>query len=241
MDIDNLLDSLMSEAEESDRKALESRQKLKQRVREMVRAGMDRHRTAYERFGKSNIVPILFMDIVGYSKLPSDDEQKGAIELLNRLVRKALPAASCTLDDVICLPTGDGMCLCFIKNTDAPLVVAAHVQRQLSKQQPPSVKKKIEVRMGVHYGNVLRVTDLKHSYNLAGAAINISQRAMSFGDEGHILCTKEMFQQLRGMKDYKEVIKPIKKTFIAKHGLPLKLYNYHRMEEGFGNPKDPKT
>jgi class 3 adenylate cyclase len=239
MNIFDEIDGLVEEAEDSDKKASKAKQKLK-RIREILRDSIDRHRPAYDRFGESNIVPILFMDIVGYSMLSTDEEQKNAVELLNRLVRKALPAANCTLDDVICLPTGDGMCLCFIKTSDGPLTVAAKVQQQLAKQQPAPGKRKIEVRMGIHSGNVLRITDLKGSYNLAGAAINISQRAMSFGDEGHILCTEEAYEHLKGMKDYKEAIKRIRKDFIAKHGLPLRLYNYHRLEKGFGNPKDPK-
>jgi class 3 adenylate cyclase len=234
------IDSLINKAAESDKKALENWQEVKKSIGKMVQDKIDRHWSAYERFGKSNVVPILFMDIVGYSKLSSDDAQKYAIELLNRLVRKALPRANCTLDDVICLPTGDGMCLCFIKTSDGPLTVAAKVQQELAKLQPAPGKPKIEVRMGIHSGSVLRVKDLKGSYNLAGGAINISQRAMSFGDEGHILCTKTFYELLKGMKDYKNTIKRINKIFIAKHGVPLRLYNYHRLEEGFGNPNDPK-
>ncbi|HEY0323876.1 MAG TPA: adenylate/guanylate cyclase domain-containing protein [Pyrinomonadaceae bacterium] len=237
MEIDDEIDTLWDEAEDANKNA---KQRLKSRIREILQAGRDRHRPAYDRIGTSNIVPILFMDIVGYSKLPTDDQQKYAIELLNRLVKKALPRANCTLDDVVCLPTGDGMCLCFNKITDGPLTVAAKVQQLLAKEQPVPGKPKVDVRMGVHSGNVLRVKDLKGSYNLAGAAINISQRAMNFGDEGHILCTEAAFAYLKLMKDYETAIKPIKGIFKAKHGVPLKLYNYHRLEKSFGNPKIPK-
>jgi class 3 adenylate cyclase len=240
MDIFNELDNLIDDAEDAQRKAYASKQKLKSRVREALNYGRDRHLPAYDKLGESNIVPILFMDIVGYSKLTPEYRQKDAIELLNELVAKALPEAKCTLDDVVCLPTGDGMCLCFLKSTDGPLTVAARVQRELSKQPIAPGNPKIEVRMGVHFGNVLRVTDLKGSYNLAGAAINISQRAMNFGDEGHILCTAEAYEKLKGMKDYEKAIRRVNGYYIAKHGVKLRLFKYYRLEEGFGNPSDPK-
>lgn len=239
MDLYEEITSLVEHVIDSGKRASQVTQGL-ERIREKVLVGMDRHLPAYERIGESNVVPILFMDIVGYSKLETDEAQKYAIELLNELVKEALLSANFTLDDVVCLPTGDGMCLCFIKSTDGPLTVAAHVQLSLAQQRPPRGTPKIDVRMGIHSGNVLRVTDLKGSYNLAGAAINISQRVMSFGDEGHILCTKEAYNLLKMMKDYKKAIKPIKDKYIAKHGVPLKLYNYHRREQGFGNPEDPK-
>src|SRR5205807_2703275 len=191
----------------------------------------------------SKVPVILFMDIVGYSKLNFDREQKESIELLNRVVGEALATTECPWDDVVCLPTGDGMCLCFISDTDIPLKVATQVQISLEKenQMRKKPKKKIRVRMGIHLGNVLRIQDLKGSFNLAGSAINLAQRAMDCGNEGHILCTYDAYKQLTRMQqEYKQRLKPFRDYFVVKHGLRLKLYNYIDSQDGVGNPKDPR-
>lgn len=199
----------------------------------------DGHLGSYENIGEANLVTILFMDIVGYSRLRLDEEQKDAVELLHRMVKQALEETGYHLDDVVCLPTGDGMCLCFSKNIDGPLLVGARVQAMLARQRAAKPRHRIKVRMGIHSGNVLRIKDLKGSYNLAGAAINVSQRAMSCGDEGHILCTMDAYKIFRGMKNYRKALRPIKEPFTVKHKLRLRLYNYFREDEGFGNCDEP--
>jgi|GEM_PF-6770640 len=232
----------LMESEREARAAIEkqrSQEMLDDFIRKIMPTISDRHLPSYEKFGESNIVPILFMDIVGYSRLKLDDDQKRAVELLNEFVKQALEETGYDLDDVVCLPTGDGMCLCFSTGTDGPLMVGARVQALLAQQKVAKQKRPIRVRMGIHSGNVLRITDLKGGYNLAGAAINISQRAMNCGDEGHILCTMDAYKIFRGMKDYRKTLKPIKEPFIVKHDARLRLYNYFREEEGFGNCNEP--
>src|SRR5436190_17670559 len=131
-EVSQWLDNLIESREES-RAALDNR---KEEVERFVNnLPFDRHLESYEQFGESNIVPILFMDIVGYSKLKLDDDQKQAIELLNRLVKQALAEGGYDLDHVVCLPTGDGMCLCFIRGSDGPLVVGGRVQELLAEHR----------------------------------------------------------------------------------------------------------
>jgi class 3 adenylate cyclase len=213
---------------------------LERIINEVQSVTPDPHLAAYEKLGESSLVPILFMDIVGYSKLRRDDDQREAIELLNSLVLEALSIVDCSLDDVIYLPTGDGMCLCFSSITDGPLMIAESVQIGLAKENKRRARhKKILIRMGIHCGNVLRIKDLKGSYNLAGAAINVAQRAMSCGDNGHILCTREAYKEFIKMKDYKHALKPIKRSFLVKHGVRLALYNYVRPDRSVGNLNAP--
>lgn len=207
-------------------------------VAEALSSHRSTHLGAYEKFGSSAIVSILFLDIVGYSRLRLDDEQREAIEFLNRLALDGLAASGCRLDDVVALPTGDGMCLCFTSISDGPLLVAEEVQLgldALNKQRRPRLK----VRMGVHIGNALRVSDLKGQYNLAGAAINIAQRAMSCGDGGHVLVTEEAYRELKKLKDYKSYLHRINESFRVKHGVQLRLYNYVRPGR-CGNAKPPE-
>ena len=70
------------------------------------------------------IAHVLFMDIVGYSKLLID-EQSEALQELNQLVRKtdAVRAAEAA-GQLIFLPTGDGMALVFTGSVEEPVECA---------------------------------------------------------------------------------------------------------------------
>ena len=78
------------------------------------------------------IAHVLFIDIVGYSKLSIND-QHAAVEELNRIVRaseqfqRAEAASRLTR-----IPTGDGMVLVFYSNPEAPAQCA--VESQLHAQ-----------------------------------------------------------------------------------------------------------
>src|SRR5712672_151946 len=127
------------------------------------------------------IAHVLFIDIVGYSKL-SVNEQHARIEELNEIVRlseqfRKAEAAKRTLK----IPTGDGMALVFYKSPEEPAQCAFEVGRAL-KDNP-----RLQVRMGIHSGPISGVVDVNERTNVAGAGINVAQRVMDCGDTGHIL------------------------------------------------------
>src|SRR6266705_429904 len=127
---------------------------------------------------------VLFMDVVGYSKLLIN-EQRALLEALNQIVRgteefRRAEAAG----RLIKIPAGDGMALVFYNRPEAPVECALEISRLL-KQDP-----ELRVRMGVHSGPVSGVVDVSERTNVAGAGINIAQRVMDCGDAGHILLSK---------------------------------------------------
>src|SRR5207244_9859867 len=135
------------------------------------------------------IAHVLFMDIVGYSKLHTD-EQRELLNELNKLVRetsqfKDAEAAS----KLTRLPTGDGMALAFFTNPEAPLKCAIEISEAVGQALPPAGEKRgqaaalgLHLRMGIHSGPVSRVTDVNNRSNVAGAGINMAQRGMDGGD-----------------------------------------------------------
>src|SRR5262249_55889186 len=136
------------------------------------------------------IAHVLFIDIVGYSKL-SINEQHAAVEELNQVVRASkqfqrAEAASRLLK----IATGDGIALVFYTNPEAPTQCAIEISRVL-KEHP-----RLQLRMGVHSGPVSGVVDVNNRPNLAGSGLNIAQRVMSFGDAGHILLSKHVAEDL---------------------------------------------
>jgi hypothetical protein len=79
------------------------------------------------------IAHVLFLDIVGYSKL-SVDEQHAQVEELNEIVRSSeqfrkAEAASRLLK----IPTGDGMALVFYKSPEEPAQCAFEISRVLKE------------------------------------------------------------------------------------------------------------
>jgi len=135
------------------------------------------------------IAHVLFIDIVGYSKLRTT-EQSAQIEKLREIVRGTEQFRTAdTEGKLLRLPTGDGGALVF-RSLEAPVVCAVEIAKAL-RSHP-----ELRVRMGIHSGPVNEVTDLNEQSNIAGAGINVAQRVMDCGDAGHILVSKHAAEDL---------------------------------------------
>src|ERR1700692_528345 len=139
---------------------------------------------------KFEIGHVLFIDIVGYSKLLIN-EQSEQMQKLREIVRgteqfRLAEAAG----KLLRLPTGDGGALVFRNSPEAPVLCALEISKEL-KSHP-----ELRVRMGIHSGPVNEVTALNEQANIAGAGINIAQRVMDCGDAGHILLSKHVAEDL---------------------------------------------
>src|SRR5215472_3343672 len=129
---------------------------------------------------------VLFIDIVGYSKLLINDQSE-SLRLLNEAVHGSAQYRSAEARRrILRLPTGDGMALVFRSSPDEPARCALEVSEALKAH--PTVR----VRMGIHSGPVSRVADVDGRTNIAGAGINMAQRVMDCGEAGHILVSKRI-------------------------------------------------
>src|SRR5947209_17357846 len=127
------------------------------------------------------IAHVLFIDVVGYSKL-SVNEQHAAVEQLNQIVRASEQFRKAeAANRILKIPTGDGMALVFYKSPEEPAQCAFEISRALKENQ------RLHVRMGIHSGPVSGVVDVNERTNVAGAGINLAQRVMDCGDAGHML------------------------------------------------------
>jgi tetratricopeptide (TPR) repeat protein/class 3 adenylate cyclase len=169
---------------------------------------------------------ILFIDIVGYSKLKSDQQVK-IMATLNQTVQKSIT----TRPDErrLILPTGDGMALAFLDNPESPLLVA----RQIA---PIANRERIPLRMGMHTGPVYLLKDIKQQENIVGGGINLAQRVMDCGDAGHILASKEVANALSGVKEEYERLFHYLGEFEVKHGVKIEIYNVYGEDFGNSNP-----
>src|SRR5213595_1075421 len=176
------------------------------------------------------IAHILFTDIVGYSKLLSDEQRK-LFGLLNEIVRKtsqfrAAEAAS----KLVRLSTGDGMVLAFFTSVDMPVRCAQEISRKL--REHPELK----LRMGINSGPVDQVSDVNDQRNITGAGVNLAQRVMDCGDAGHILLSRRVADDLAQYSEWQPFLHELREVEV-KHGVRLALVNF--FSDGFGNSKTP--
>src|SRR5258708_29385254 len=109
------------------------------------------------------IAHVLFIDIVGYSKL-SVNEQHARIEELSKIVRLSEQFREAeAAKRILKIPTGDGMALVFYKSPAEPAQCAFEVDRAL-KDNP-----RLQIRMDIHSGPISGVVDVNERTNVAGA------------------------------------------------------------------------
>jgi adenylate cyclase len=181
---------------------------------------------------KFEIGHVLFIDIVGYSKLLIN-EQSEQIQTLRQIVRGTEQFRAAEAEGkLLGLPTGDGGALVFRTSPEAPVLCALEITREL-KHHP-----ELRVRMGIHSGPVNEVTDLNEQANIAGAGINIAQRVMDCGDAGHILLSKHVADDLKHYARWRPYLHEIGECKV-KHGEIISLVNFYT--EQLGNPQRPQN
>ena len=180
---------------------------------------------------KFEIGHVLFIDIVGYSKLLIH-EQSERLQRLREIARATEQFRAAEAGGkLLRLPTGDGGALVFRDSPEAPVTCALEMSKAL-KNHPD-----LRVRMGIHSGPVKEVTDLNEQANIAGAGINIAQRVMDCGDAGHILVSKRVADDLEQYGRWRPLLHDLGICEV-KHGATLGIVNLY--SDDAGNPETPK-
>jgi len=173
---------------------------------------------------------VLFIDIVGYSKLLIN-EQSERIQELREIVRGTEQFRSAEAQGKLMrLPTGDGGALVFRTSPEAPVLCALEISKAL-KTHP-----ELRVRMGIHSGPVSEVADLNEQVNMAGAGVNIAQRVMDCGDADHILLSKHVAEDLEQFPRWQPQLHDLGECEV-KHGGRVHVVNFYNGE--LGNPQVP--
>jgi adenylate cyclase len=178
---------------------------------------------------KFEIGHVLFIDLVGYSKL-SIEEQKEWLRHLTDIVLATAQVRESINEQLVKLPTGDGMALVFRNSSEEPVRCALEIAQALKKHP------EIPVRMGIHSGPVSDVIDVSGRDNIAGAGINMAQRVMDCGDAGHILLSKHVADDLEHYPRWQPHLHALGECEV-KHGVRIDVVNFYR--DGIGNPKLP--
>src|SRR5438477_11632279 len=177
------------------------------------------------------IAHVLFIDIVGYSKLLLKQESE-LLQERNEVVSRTKEFREAeSAGKLIRLPTGDGMALVFRTDPEAPAECAMQIAQAL-KNYPA-----IQLRMGIHSGPVNEVVDVNQRANIAGAGINLAQRMMDCGDAGHILLSKHVAEDLEQDERWRPLLHDLG-TCEVKHGVRVGVVNLSG--DGAGNAAAPK-
>jgi adenylate cyclase len=167
---------------------------------------------------------VLFLDIVGYSKSLTDEQQQ-QVDQLNQVVRGSEEfQKAAAADRLIKIPTGDGMALIFYNSPDQPVNCAMEISRALKNSS-------LSVRMGVHSGPVRAVTDLNDRTNAAGVGLNMAQRIMDCGDTGHILLSKRVAEDLQQYSRWRPHLHDLGEVEV-KHGERVHVFNFYTVDAG---------
>ena len=184
---------------------------------------------------KFEIGHVLFIDIVGYSKLRID-EQKELVRRLNQIVLRTPQVGTATNEQLVRLPTGDGMALVFGNSAEEAALCALEIAGEVQKDSESRQTPQLNLRMGVHSGPVSEVIDVNQGTNVAGAGINIAQRVMDCGDAGHILLSKHVADDLEHYPRWQAHLHSLGECEV-KHGVRMQVVNLYR--DGIGNPQLP--
>jgi class 3 adenylate cyclase len=178
------------------------------------------------------MVHVLFIDMVGYSKLPMDRAKVLVARFQQTVQRTGEYVRAKARNEVIFRPTGDGGALVFMQSPETPVRCAIELNREFGAN--PDMK----VRMGVHSGPVYVVEgSLKPGdIDVLGDGINMAQRVMDCGDSSHILLSGVTANFLSHVGKWSDFLHDLGETEV-KHGVKVRLFNLY--SAGIGNPDPP--
>src|SRR5438093_2313929 len=180
---------------------------------------------------KFEIGHVLFIDIVGYSKMLIT-EQSDQLQNLKQIVRGTEQFRLAKAEGkLLGLPTGDGGALVFRTSPEAPVRCALEITKELQKYPGSKDKPQLRLRMGIHSGPVNEVTDLNEQANIAGAGINVAQRIMDCGDAGHILLSQHVADDLEQYPRWRSLLHDLGECEV-KHGVRVHAVNLYTDEVG---------
>jgi adenylate cyclase len=131
-------------------------------------------------------------DVAGYSRLMSADEE-GTLAKLNAHRREFLEPTIAEHRGRIVKRTGDGILIEFGSAVDA-VQCAVTVQSGMGKRNEPiAPDKRIELRIGVHVGDIIF-----EEGDIFGDGVNIAARLEGIAEPGSFCISEDAYRQVRG-------------------------------------------
>ncbi len=142
------------------------------------------------------LAAILVADVVGYSRLAGADEER-TLARLRALLGDLIEPAIAVHRGRIVKRTGDGFIAEFRSVVDAARSAIETQTGMLDRNAGVSADKRIELRIGIHLGDVVEEAD----GDLMGDGVNIAARLESLCTPGAISLSEDAYRQLKGRLD----------------------------------------
>ena len=173
-----------------------------------------------EQSARTVVCSIVFMDIIGASKVPAD-RQLAWKDCLNGLVAEAIDNIS--EDQRLILDTGDGVALCFFGDPEHALFVGRAVNRACLSMSGDIA---FQLRTGINLGSVKLVSDLNGRPNAIGDGINVAERIMSFAERDEVLVSRSYYEVVARLGSDNEQCFRSLGTRTDKHAREHEVYAY---------------
>jgi adenylate cyclase len=148
-----------------------------------------------EHRAQRRLAAILAGDVAGYSRLMGADEE-GTLSQLNAHRREFLEPKIAFHRGRIVKRTGDGVLIEFASAVDATRC-AVEIQRgMIERNAGVPQDKRIELRIGIHVGDIIIEDD-----DIFGDGVNIAARLESVAQPGGICISEDAYRQVRGKLD----------------------------------------
>lgn len=186
----------------------------------------------------------IFIDIVDYTINRSVEAQTNIIYIINQIVKNAVAELEILPDEIIYIPTGDGMCITIvnrIKPFDIHLQLAINI---LGKLYDYNIScndnmRRFDIRIGINENVDNLITDINNQKNVSGSGINIASRIMDFCDGNQIIVGQSVFEKISQREKYMKSFIPYKA--VIKHDVRLTIYQYVDKNISFLNCETPSA
>jgi len=182
---------------------------------------------------RSALVRYIYIDIVDFSVKRTIEAQSEILSALNRIVGQSISEHIVVSDQILFLPTGDGICVCLIDlihpfDLDISIAISVLERVALFNRNQVDSARRFELRIGVNENQDNLITDIKGGLNVVGLGINLAQRVMSVASASGLYLGPSVFERLNQRELYSRLLKPIQA--IVKHGERLQCYEYSNPE-----------
>ena len=141
------------------------------------------------------LAAILAGDVANYSRLMGVDEE-GTLARLNAHRREFLEPTIAEHRGRIVKRTGDGILIEFASAVDATRCAIAQQSGMAQRNADVPADKRIELRMGIHVGDIMI-----EEGDIFGDGVNIAARLESIAQPGGICISDDAYRQVRGKLD----------------------------------------
>ncbi len=180
------------------------------------------------------LVSVLFLDIVGYSKVPVD---KQMIIKQHFIACVANNVQNLDTSECIELDTGDGCAICYLGDPEKLYPVATKLRQQFANlEESPELS--YAVRLGLNLGPVKVVDGISGERNCVGAGINDAQRIMDFAEANQLLVSKSYYDVVSNMSSHYAVELNSAGAHVDKHD---KIHEVFALETTESTPNSPQV